>query len=132
MVKKGEKKIGVGEQLFGQPSPVLRAESVDLLRLAARWKREHPRVANRGERLTAPILEAAWDHLCGLRYCAAILELWDEGLVAITPDSVDDVRLDITDRGVVEGDRQEKLLEELPKQADVVISLDPKDEDESS
>jgi hypothetical protein len=120
MVKKGEKKIGAGEQLFNQPSPVLRAESVDLLRLAVAAKRGNVN-------LTASRLQAAWEHLCELRYCAAVLELWDEGLVRITPDTDESVFLRVTQRGFAEGERQEKLLEELPKQTDVVISLDPKD-----
>jgi hypothetical protein len=124
MAKK-EKKIGVDEQLFGQPSPVLRAESVDLLRLAVAAKRGNPRAKAQGNRLTAPVLEAAWEHLCSLRYCAAVLELWDEGLIAITPSSPDEVQLDVTDRGVAEGERQEKLLEELPKREELLRCLDP-------
>lgn len=87
---------------------VLSAASVDLLRVAALAKR-------RGQNLRGQHLALAWEELCEYRYCAAVLELWDDGLLDLTVGGSGDdaVRMEVNSRGLAEGARQNQLLEQL-------------------
>lgn len=87
---------------------VLSAASVDLLRVASLARK-------RGQHLRGQHLAVAWAELCEYRYHAAVLELWDEGLLDLTVGGSGDdaVRVEVNSRGLAEGARQNQLLEQF-------------------